>query len=81
MDINWRVPFEFALDLSLFIVGATLVLVVAGIGLLIVVGVFKGLVHAIRSDRSKKQEPEAPRQLPFPVDISRLIDDSKGDRG
>lgn len=73
MDINWKVPFEFAFELSLFIIGATLVLVVASIGLLILIGVVKALIAAVRGGKREEKQ-----QTPtFPVSLDGIIGKTK----
>jgi len=65
MDINWRLPFEILAELFLFVLGWTLVAVMAFITFAIVLGLAKGTKQVIvgsRKEKKAKVEEEEPIQ-------------------
>jgi hypothetical protein len=60
MEINWQAPFQFAMELGLFLAGAILILLVIIMAILITYGLIKGFIGALKRARTPK-EPEAPK--------------------
>jgi hypothetical protein len=55
MDINWKLPFEILAELFLFVLGWTLVAVMAFITFAIVVGLIKGTKQVLVGSRKEKK--------------------------
>lgn len=55
MQIDWRAPFELAFELGLFLVGALLVLFVAMTATIIVYGLIRSFVSALRVTGKPKE--------------------------
>jgi hypothetical protein len=60
MEINWQAPFQFAMELGLFLAGAILILLIIIVAILITYGLIKGFIGALKRARTPK-EPETPK--------------------
>ena len=58
MDINWQHPFQLAGELFLFVLGWTLVAVVAFIALAVIVGFIKGITNIFKKKSSDSDAVE-----------------------
>lgn len=56
MDINWKAPFEFAFELGLFMLGAILVLMIIFVSILVVFGLIRGFVGAVKRARGNSEQ-------------------------
>jgi hypothetical protein len=60
MNIDWKAPFQFAMELGLFLAGAILILLIIIVAILVTYGLIKGFIGALKRARTPK-EPEAPK--------------------
>ena len=60
MKIDWQAPFQFAMELGLFLAGAILILLIIIMAILITYGLIKGFLGALKRARTPK-ESEAPK--------------------
>jgi hypothetical protein len=70
MDINWTEPFVLAFELGMFLLGSLLVLVVVTVAFILVFGLIKSAIVALRGKKSQpKQEDLTDRAIRkiFPV--------------
>jgi membrane protein implicated in regulation of membrane protease activity len=59
MSLDWRTPFEFAFELSLFLVGSILVLLVALIASLIIYALIKAFFMSFSRASKKNLQKDA----------------------
>lgn len=70
MDINWIAPFVIAFELGMFLLGSLLVLVIVTLALILVFGLIKSAIVALRGKKNPpKQEDLTDRAIRkiFPV--------------
>lgn len=70
MDINWTAPFIIAFELGMFLLGSLLVLLVSAVALILVFGLVKSAIVALRGKKNPpKQEDLTDRAIRkiFPV--------------
>jgi flagellar biosynthesis/type III secretory pathway M-ring protein FliF/YscJ len=70
MDINWTEPFVLAFELGMFLLGSLLVLVVVTVAFILVFGLIKSAIVALRGKKNQpKQEDLTDRAIRkiFPV--------------
>lgn len=70
MDINWTAPFIIAFELGMFLLGSLLVLLVSAVALILVFGLVKSAIVALRGKKTPpKQEDLTDRAIRkiFPV--------------
>ena len=60
MKIDWQAPFQFAMELGLFLVGAICILLIVVLAILVTYGIIKGFIGALKRARTPK-ESEAPK--------------------
>jgi hypothetical protein len=60
MKLDWQAPFQFAMELGLFLVGAILILLIIIMAILITYGLIKGFIGALKRARTPK-DSEAPK--------------------
>lgn len=68
MDLDWQRPFEIAWQLSLFMVGWVLVLIVAFIGFTFVWAILTAFVNAFKKKKFDKLVPKTPHFKVFKGD-------------
>lgn len=54
MDINWIAPFVIAFELGMFLLGSLLVLVIVTLALILVFGLIKSAIVALRGGKPSK---------------------------
>lgn len=54
MEINWKAPFELAFELGLFLIGSLFVVLVSMVSIIIVYGLLKSFIAAIRGVNKQK---------------------------
>jgi hypothetical protein len=60
MNLDWKAPFQFAMELGLFLVGAICILLIVIVAILVTYGLIKGFLGALKRARTPK-ESEAPK--------------------
>jgi len=68
MDLDWQRPFEIAWQLSLFMVGWVLVLIVAFIGFVLVWEILTAFVNVFKKKKIDKLVPKTPNFKVFKGD-------------
>lgn len=68
MNLDWQRPFEIAWQLSLFMVGWVLVLIVAFIGFVLVWAILTSFVNVFKKKKVDKLVPKTPNFKVFKGD-------------
>lgn len=63
MEINWKAPFELAFELGLFLIGSLFVMLVSMVSIIIVYGLLKSFITAIRGINKQKTGEEGKFRL------------------